>query len=249
MREQLLDIIKHTHDLKILEHVLVTSSDEETMVQSIDSGQNIIVHGIMKNPISHINGKFGLGNLDTLKGYCNFPMFMTDNSKISVKHKRLAGETFPEEFIFTGDSSKAIYRCMLESAVPGQATPRKYNWDVDTTITKSKFIEFSKMSSILKEEKFVYIEISDGDLNFHIGSPESTENHAVITMQDNVDGELDGLYMWNIQNFISVAKLSDGDITFRMLARGMININVCSEYCNYEYYLPRTILEDNESED
>lgn len=244
MREQLIDIIKHTHDLKILEHVLVTSSDEETMVQSIDSGQAIIVHGIMKTPMDNINGKFGLGNLDTLKGYCNFPMFMSDDAKISVKHKRLAGETFPEEFIFTGDSSKAIYRCMLESAIPNQATPRSYDWDVDIVIPKGKLIEFSKMSSILKEEKYVHIELIDGDLNFHIGSPDSTENHAVITMQENVDGELDSIFMWNIQNFISVAKLSDGDISFRMLARGMININVSSEYCDYQYYLPRVILED-----
>lgn len=246
MREQLLDIITHTHDLKILEKVLVTTDDEKTVIQSIDDGQSVIVKGILNNVISDFTGQFGMSNLEILKGYCNFPMYKADDADITVKRKKLGADEFPEELIFTGNGAKSNYRCMLASAIEPQPNFRTRDWDIDIVITKSKIEEFRQMSSILKDEQFVFIELTDGELKFNIGAPDSSENHAVIVIAEDVDGELKNIFQWKISNFLSIARLSKGDVIFRMLSKGLINIHIDSEHGQYDYYLPRYIVEETE---
>lgn len=243
MREQLLEIINFTNDLKILDKVLVTTDSNETFIESMDANRNVIMKGKL-NPIENLTGKFALYNMDTLKGYCNFANYKTDEAKITVKRKEMAGETFPEEFIFTGGGTKSTFRCALASTITNQPSFKKANWDLDISISKSKITEFSQMASILKNEQSVYIELVNGDLIFNIGSPTSTENHASIVMAENVEGEITNLFQWNIQYILSIAKLSSGDVHFRMLSKGLINIHITSEYGDYEYYLPRIVVEE-----
>lgn len=243
MREQLLEIINFTHDLKILDKVLVSTNDEETFIESMDANRNVIMKGKL-NPIENLTGKFALYNMDTLKGYCNFANYKTDDAKITVKRKEMAGETFPEEFIFTGAGTKSTFRCALASTITNQPSFKKANWDLDLTISKAKITEFSQMASILKNEQNVFVELTNGDLIFNIGSPDSTENHASIVMAENVDGTISNIFQWHIQYILSIAKLSNGDVHFRMLSKGLINIHISSEYGEYEYYLPRIVVEE-----
>lgn len=248
MREQLLDIISHTHDLKILDKVLMTTNDDETIIQSVDDGKNMVVKGKLKNRIDEFKGQFGMSNLETLKGYCNFAMFKADDANITVKRKKSGSEEFPEEFIFSGNSVKSNYRCMMSSAVPPQPNFKgSSDWDVDIIIPKGKITEFAQMSSILKLEKYMHVELKDGDLKFYIGAPNSTENHAVVTVAEDIDGSLKNVFEWEISHFLSIARLTNGDLPFRMLNKGLINILVDSEYGEYEYYLPRRVVENTDN--
>lgn len=246
MREQLLDIITHSYDLKIIDKVLVTSTDESTIVESMDVGRCVIMKGKLNDNLDELKGTFGMSNLETLKGYCNFANYKTDDSKITVKRKEMNGEEFPEEFIFTGGGTKSNYRCMLSSAFPTQPNFRGSSWDIDITISKSKILEFAQLSSILKEEEFMYVELSGDELKFYIGAPDSTENHAVVVMAEGVEGNLRNVFQWKISHILSIARLSGGDVNFRMLSKGLININVASEYGEYDYYLPRRIVEEQD---
>lgn len=243
MREQLLEIINFTYDLKILEKVLVTTDNYETLVESMDDHKNVIMKGKL-NPIPELKGKFVLCNMDNLKGYCNFANYKTEDSKITVKRKEMAGENFPEEFIFTGGGTKSTYRCALASTMVNQPSFKKADWDLDIKISKSKITEFSQMAAILKTEPYVFIEIANGDLIFNIGSPDSTENHASVTMATDIDSDIKNIFQWNIQHILSITKLTTGDIHFRMLARGLINIHIVNDYGEYDYYLPRIIVEE-----
>lgn len=244
MREELLDIIEHTYDLKLLDKVLVTSDDKETVIQSMDAGRSIVMKGTLNAPIEDLKGQFGMGNLDQLKGLCLSTSFKTDDSKITVKRKSQGSETFPEQFIFSGPNAKMNYRCMLASAIDPQPNFRGSEWDVDITLAKGSIIEFSDLCNIMKSEQFMYVELDEKTLKFYIGSPDSSENGGMVEMAHNVSGELKNIFQWKIQHFLSICRLAKGDVSLRILSRGLINISMDSDYGSYEYYLPRYIVEE-----
>lgn len=242
MRTELLDIIKHTADTKIISKVIIKGTDEETLIDSNMGG--LIVKGKTKAPIKDFNGEFVLNNLDILKGFASIESMGSDEAEISVKRKTSGSESYPEEIIFDdGMNTKMVYRCAnIASANMNIPIERKYDWTISTTISCSKFAELQRISNILKYSE-ITIGTDEGYLTAWIGDPDSTSNKAKIALSE-VDSEMSHRHVWKIDNFFAAAKLSsqndeNGDVHISILDKGLIMILSETDSCEFKFYIPR----------
>lgn len=242
MRNEILDIIKHTADTKVISKVIVTGTDEETRIESNMNG--LIVKGVMNTPITEFKGEFVLNNLDILKGFASIETMGLPTASISVKTKDDNGEVTPEEIIFNdGLNTKLAYRCSsLASAKMNIPNERKYDWTIDTKISASKFSELQRIAGILKYPEIV-IGTDNGNLIAWIGDPDSSSNKAVIALAET-DGVMEHRHTWKIDNFFAAAKLAaqhdaNGEVPICIFDRGLIMIESKPDTAVFKYYLPR----------
>lgn len=242
MRNEILDIIKHTADTKIISKVIVTGTDEETRYESNMNG--LIVKGVAKTPIKEFKGEFVLNNLDILKGFASIETMASPTAKITVKTKDMDGETVPEEIIFNdGISGRFVYRCSsVASAKMNIPNERKYDWTIDTHIPASKFAELQRIANILKYPEII-MGTEDGYLTAWIGDPDSSSDKAKLALVP-AEGELGHKYTWKIENFFAAAKLAasndpNGAVPICIFDRGLIMIEDNTDVSTFKYYIPR----------
>lgn len=242
MRNEILDIIKHTADTKIISKVIVTGTDEETRFESNMNG--LIVKGVSKSPIDDFKGEFVLNNLDILKGFASIETMAAPTAKITVKTKDVDGEKVPEEIIFNdGISARLVYRCSsVASAKMNVPNERKYDWTIDTKIPASKFSELQRIASILKYPEIV-MGTEDGYLTAWIGDPDSSSDKAKLSLVPT-DGVMEHKHTWKIDNFFAAAKLAASNdpanaVPICIFDRGLIMIESNSDTSVFKYYIPR----------
>ena len=67
MRNNLVDIVKNTHGLGVIELVKIVGSADETLVEALSEDRSVIVKAKFNNPIPEFIGTFGMPNLNKLK--------------------------------------------------------------------------------------------------------------------------------------------------------------------------------------
>lgn len=243
MRNEILDIIKHTADTKVISKVIITGTAEETRIESNMNG--LIVKGVTNSPIAEFEGEFVLNNLDILKGFTSIETMSLPTATIKVKSKEDAdGVKTPEEIIFNdGFSLKLAYRCSsVASAKMNIPNERKYDWTVDTKISASKFSELQRLAGILKYPEII-LGTEDGMLTAWLGDPDSSSSKAKISLVET-DGVMEHRHTWKIDNFFAAAKLAanhdtNGDVPICIFDKGLIMIESKPDTATFKYYIPR----------
>ena len=67
MRDYLLDLVEHTHDLGFIDLIKITGDDKATGIVGIAEDLSVVVEGEYKNPHPDFVGTFGMPNLNKLK--------------------------------------------------------------------------------------------------------------------------------------------------------------------------------------
>lgn len=248
MRQELIDIIKHTHDTKLLPKIIVNGTEDSTVICGRVDG--MIAIGTTKSVIEEFEGEFTLSNLAVLKGFANMENMGADEATIKVKRRERTVDdvtvSFPEEIIFyDGASCKLNYRCAdVMSAGFSIPKERKYDWGVDGEITASKFAELSRLTSILGVDA-IRIGVEDSDLVCWLNDENSTENRAKITLIEDVgEDAMTNSYKWGLKFIFAAARLAaenhpDGNIPIKIDPRGLILITSETDNVNFKYYLGR----------
>ena len=91
MRDHLLDIVKNTYGLGIIDLVKVSGTDSETTIEALAEDRSVIVQAKLNGPVAEFIGTFGMPNLGKLNTILGIPEYK-DNAKISITKQERNGE-------------------------------------------------------------------------------------------------------------------------------------------------------------
>jgi hypothetical protein len=236
MKDHLLDLVEHTHDLGVIDLVKITGADTETAIFGIAEDRSVIVEGKYTNPVAEFIGLFGMPNLGKLKILLNLQEYK-DDAKLSItKNNNGApdGVNFENK---TGDF-KNNYRFMASEIVTEKAKNVKFKgttWNVEFTPTIAGIQRLKMQAQANAEEPNFTVKTDGGDLKFVFGDHSTHSGNFVF--QPGVAGQLKRAWAYPVKTVISILDLT-GDKTVRFSDDGVAEITVDSGLAVYNYKIP-----------
>jgi len=239
MRDYLLDIVKNTYGLGIIELVKVVGTDSETAISALADDRSVIVEAKTNNPIPEFIGTFGMPNLGKLNTILNIPEYK-DNAKINLSTQERNGVDVPVGLNFensVGDF-KNTYRFMSQEIVTDKLKTVKFKgvtWNVEFEPTVTNIQRLKFQSNANSDEKTFTAKTDGTDLKFFFGDHSSHAGNFVF--QADITGSLTKEWSWPVSAVISILNLA-GDKIIRISNEGAIKITVDTGLATYSYILP-----------
>ena len=236
MRDHLLDLVEHTHDLGVIDLVKITGDDKNTVISGLAEDRNVVVEGTFAQPHADFMGTFGMPNLSKLKILLNLQEYR-ENAQLSLTRKDTGvadGINFENA---TGDF-KNNYRFMAAEIVNEKLKTVKFkgvNWHIEFTPTVAAIQRLKMQAQANAEEVNFTAKTDNGDLKFSFGDHSTHSGNFVF--HPGVTGTLKRAWSWPIKTVISILDLT-GDKTFRISDDGAAQITVDSGLAVYNYILP-----------
>ena len=86
MRDHLLDLVQHTHDLGCIDLIKIIGDDAATVINGLAEDKSVVVEARFHNPVADFAGTFGMPNLTKLKILLNLQEYK-ENAKIALSKK------------------------------------------------------------------------------------------------------------------------------------------------------------------
>jgi hypothetical protein len=239
MRDHLLDIVKNTYGLGIIDLVKVAGTDSETNIEALAEDRSVIVQAKLNGPVAEFIGTFGMPNLGKLNTILGIPEYK-ENAKISLTKQDRNGESVPVGLHFENAAGdfKNDYRFMSQEIVADKLKTVKFrgvNWNVEFEPTVASIQRLKFQASANSEETTFTAKTENGELKFFFGDHSSHAGNFVF--QSGVSGTLSKGWAWPVNAVISILNLS-GDKTFRISDEGAAQITVNTGIATYNYILP-----------
>jgi len=239
MKDYLLDIVKHTHSLGIIDLVKINGDDSQTNIEGLAEDRSVILQGKFHNPVAEFMGTFGMPNLDKLGVILRIPEY-AENAKITINTQERNGETVPVGVHFenaAGDFQNT-YRFMSSDIVNDKlksVTMKAVNWGVDFEPSIAGIQRLKMMISANSEQSVFTARTTGKDLTFAFGDASSHAGEFVF--QPDVGGSLSKAWSWPVDSISKILSLS-GDISYKISDDGVSQITVDSGLGVYNYLLP-----------
>lgn len=239
MKDNLQDLIIHTHGLGNVDLIKVNGTDKETQINAIAEDKSVIVSGTMKNPVSDFIGVFGMPNLGKLKTILGFDDY-DEHAKITVTKTNRDGSDIPSTIHFETKNGDFVndYRLMSKSIVEEKVksvTFKGANWNVEFEPSIAGIMRLKKQASANSEQEHFTMTTVNGDLKIHFGDPSTHSGNFVF--QPSVGGALSKTWNWPVKVFLAIMDLP-GDKKVRVSDAGATEITVDSGLATYRYLLP-----------
>jgi hypothetical protein len=239
MKDNLQDLIQHTHGLDNVELIKITGTDLETQVNAVSEDKTVIVSGTFKNPNAEFIGTFGMPNLGKLKTILGFDDY-DENSKINVTRVNKDGVDVPSTIHFETKDGSFVndYRLMSKAIVEEKVksvTFKGTTWNVEFEPSIAGIQRLKKQASANSEEDHFTMTTVNGDLKINFGDPSTHSGNFVF--QAGVNGILNKTWNWPVKVFLSIMDLP-GDKTIKIADAGATEITVDSGLATYRYLLP-----------
>ena len=239
MKDNLQDLIQHTHGLGNIDLIKVTGTDTETNVNAIAEDKSVIVSGTLKNPNSEFIGTFGMPNLGKLKTILGFDDY-DENAKINIDRVNKDGVSTPSTIHFETKAGDFVndYRLMSKAIVDEKVksvTFKGTTWNVEFEPTVAGIMRLKKQASANSEEQHFTFTTVSGDLKVNFGDPSTHSGNFVF--QAGISGSLNKTWNWPVKVFLSIMDLP-GDKMVRISDAGAAEITVDSGLAVYRYLLP-----------
>lgn len=239
MKDHLLDIVQHTHNLGVIDLVKITGTETDTALDAVAEDRSVILQAKFKGPVADFIGTFGMPNLGKLNTILNIPEYKED-AAITVSTQDRNGDKVPVGVHFEnkiGDF-KNDYRFMSSEIVNDKLKTVKFKgvkWNVDIVPTNASIQRLRFQASANSEETTFLAKTENGDLKFFFGDHSSHAGNFVF--QAGVSGNLSKAWAWPVNVVISILSLP-GDKTFKISDEGAAMITVDSGIADYNYILP-----------
>jgi hypothetical protein len=239
MKDNLQDLIQHTHGLNNVELIKITGTDQETQVNAVSEDKTVIVSGTFKNPNAEFIGTFGMPNLGKLKTILGFDDY-DEHAKINVTRVNKDGVDVPSTIHFETKDGSFIndYRLMSKAIVEEKVktvTFKGTTWNVEFEPTIAGIQRLKKQASANSEQDHFTMTTVNGDLKINFGDPSTHSGNFVF--QSGVSGTLNKTWNWPVKVFLSIMDLP-GDKTIKIADAGATEITVDSGLATYRYLLP-----------
>jgi hypothetical protein len=236
MKDHLLDLVEHTHDLGCIDLVKITGDDKSTVIVGIAEDRSLIVDGAFNGPVADFVGTFGMPNLNKLKILLNLEPYR-ENAKLAITHKD-TGALDQLTFENAEGDFKNSYRFMSTEIVTAKLKDVKMKpvtWQVEFEPTVAA-VQRLKMQAQANAEEANFKAKTDGkDLKFYFGDHSTHAGNFVF--QPDVGGTLKREWAWPVKIIISILDLT-GDKTMRISDDGIAEITVDSGLAVYSYKIP-----------
>lgn len=239
MRDYLLDIVKNTYGLGIVDLVKITSNAESTHIDAIAEDRSVIIQAKTNQPVAEFNGVFGMPNLGKLNTILNIPEYAKD-AKISLKYEDRNGETVAAGLHFENAAGdfKNDYRFMAQGIIEDRVKSVKFQgakWDVDFEPSQAAIQRLKFQANANSEETTFIAKTEDGNLKFFFGDHSSHAGNFVF--EAGVAGTVSKGWGWPVSSFVSILNLT-GDKSLRISDIGAAQITVNTGIATYNYYFP-----------
>lgn len=236
MRDYLLDLVQHTHDLGCIDLVKIVGDDKTTAISGLAEDLSVVVQAEFKNPIPDFVGTFGMPNLNKLKTLLNIQEYRED-AKLTIT-KRATGEPDGIAFENKNGDFKNNYRFMASEIVNDKLKTAKFkgvNWHIEFEPSAASILRLKMQMSANAEEPNFQAKVENGDLKFFFGDHSSHAGNFVF--QAGVNGQLKRAWSWPAVQVSSILGLT-GDKIMRISDDGAAQITVDSGLAVYNYILP-----------
>jgi hypothetical protein len=236
MRDHLLDLVEHTHDLGFIDLIKIVGDDSKTSIVALAEDLSVVVEAEFKNPVPEFMGTFGMPNLNKLKILLNLPEYKED-AKLALSRK---GDGTPEGINFEnkfGDF-KNSYRFMSSEVVSEKLKTPKFkgvNWHIKFEPQVASIMRLKMQAQANAEEANFQAKTEDGHLKFFFGDHSTHAGNFVF--QHDVGGTLKRAWSWPAVQVMSILSLT-GDKTMNISDDGAAMITVDSGIAVYNYILP-----------
>jgi hypothetical protein len=239
MKDNLQDLIQHTHGLGNVDLIKVSGTDTETQINAVAEDKTVIVSGTLNSPIADFIGVFGMPNLGKLKTILGFDDYDTD-AKISVATSNRDGVDIPTTIHFETKNGDFVndYRLMSKAIVEEKVksvTFKGTTWNVEFEPSIAGIQRLKKQASANSEQEHFTMTTVNGDLKINFGDPSTHSGNFVF--QPSVGGTLSKTWHWPVKVFQAILDLP-GDKTIRIADAGATEITVDSGLATYRYLLP-----------
>ena len=236
MKDHLLDLVEHTHDLGVIDLIKISGTDKETVITGIAEDRSVVIEGQLTNPHPDFIGTFGMPNLSKLKILLNLQAYK-ENAQLSLTRKDTGT---PDGINFVNDTGdfKNNYRFMAAEIVNEKLKTVKFkgvNWNIEFEPTVASIQRLKMQAQANSEELNFTAKTENGDLKFIFGDHSTHSGNFVF--QSGVSGTLKRAWAWPIKTVISILDLT-GDKTFKISDDGAAMITVDSGLATYNYILP-----------
>jgi hypothetical protein len=243
MKDVIADIVKHTAGLGFIENVKVTGTDDETLLDAMDSERTVILKAKLHNPEPDFIGEFGLGNLSFLSGVSKLPNYTGDEASVTVVKRDRNGVEVPDHLLFKDSAGNTDrYRFMSKEIIDQTLQTVRFKgveWDVTFEPTKAKVSELTQVAGIYGgiEPNFT-VKTENGNLIITVGASDGSYTGR-RTFATNVSGDLNEGYSWPLAQVLAILKLGmSGTCVMQISRRGALQISVDSGIGKYDYILP-----------
>jgi hypothetical protein len=236
MRDYLLDLVQHTHDLGCIDLVKIVGDDKTTAISGLAEDLSVVVQAEFKNPIPDFVGTFGMPNLNKLKTLLNIQEYRED-AKLTIT-KRATGEPDGIAFENKHGDFKNNYRFMASEIVNDKLKTAKFkgvNWHIEFEPSAASILRLKMQMSANAEEPNFQAKVENGDLKFFFGDHSSHAGNFVF--HAGVNGQLKRAWSWPAVQVSSILGLT-GDKIMRISDDGAAQITVDSGIAVYNYILP-----------
>ena len=239
MRDYLLDLVEHSHDLGCIQLIKITGSDTETNIIGLAEDKSVVLDAKFHKPVADFMGTFGMPNLAKLKVLLNIAEYK-EGAEITVKRQERNGESAPVGLHFknTAGDFKNDYRFMVSEIVNEKLKNAKMKdvpWAVEFEPSTASIMRLKMQAQANAEELTFQTKTEDGHLKFLFGDHSTHAGDFVF--QHDVAGTLARTWSWPVTQFISIMNLT-GDKTVRISDLGAAKITVDSGIAVYNYILP-----------
>lgn len=236
IRDILTDVTKITNGLAF-DTIRVIGDQTKTEFKSMVDGGSVMMKATAKKPIPEFVGKFGLGNLDILRGYLGIynSYDNRDAVSITVNETERNGEKIKTDISFKASGqSSANYRLVAESALKKIMVFTATEWDVILdNVQKSKISDFDKFSSVLNAySKTFGIATRDGKLYFTLGDDQSAVSKAEIEIGETTN-KLNSSFKYPVKEVMTI--LRNPSPTIHFTNRGFMMVKIDSGLVDYEF--------------
>ena len=239
MRDYLLDLVEHTHDLGCIDLVKITGTARETVIDGIAEDRSVVVQGRFLTPVADFIGTFGMPNLVKLKILLNLQEYR-ENADITVRRQDRNGESAPVGLHFRNSAGdfKNDYRFMTSEIVAEKLKTAKFrgaNWNIEFEPTIAGIQRLKMQAQANAEENTFQTRTDAGDLKFVFGDHSTHAGEFVF--HPGITSELKRSWSWPVKQVISILDLT-GDKIVRISDDGAAQITVNSGIAEYNYILP-----------
>ena len=239
MKDYLLDVVQHTHNLGFIDLVKITGDDDTTSIEGIAEDRSVILKGEFHKPVAEFMGTFGMPNLATLSVILRIPEY-AENEKISINTQDRNGDTVPVGIHFENASGdfQNDYRFMASEVVNDKlksVTMKNVNWGVEFEPTVASVQRLKMMISANSEESTFIARTEGDDLKFAFG--DASTHAGEFVFQPDVGGSVSKGWAWPVDQVSKILSLG-GDLEYSISDDGVSQISVDSGLGVYNYLLP-----------
>jgi hypothetical protein len=239
MKDNLQDLIQHTHGLGVIDLIKISGTDQETQIAAIAEDKSVVVTGTFKTPLADFIGTFGMPNLAKLKTILGFDDY-DDKAIINVTRVNKDGVDTPTTIHFETSSGDFVndYRLMSKTIIEEKVrnvTFKGAAWNVEFEPTVAGIMRLKKQASANSEENNFTTKTDNGDLKIYFGDPSTHSGNFVF--HTGVTGTLARQWQWPVKVFLAIMDLP-GDKIVKISDAGAAEITVDSGLATYRYLLP-----------